>query len=321
MLPAAEQERRRSLLARLALMSTALVVIVVLASAYLRLANAGLGCADWPQCYGRLQSNEAVTVPLLQTLVRGTHRLAAMIVSVLNLLIAYLCWTREPHSLSTRGSAVIIVALTIFLSLLGRATKGAYLPVVTLGNLLGGLALLGSLWFVWLSSTSPPGAAVAKYRLAGRAKLNLALVVFQIALGALLTARFSGPSCSGFPDCNGTWWPAAVSWMELNPFRALQYHPDGTIVTTPAMQVLNMLHRAAAVLVVCSAALLAFPALRERAVQRAALGLLVATAFAVGVGIAAAQSSFPLAVVLAHNAAASLLLLASLAMYYRVSSP
>lgn len=318
MLAAAERQRRQRLLARLAFASTALVLVVVVSSAYLRLVNAGLGCDDWPRCYGRLQANStdlATHVAPAQSIVRLTHRLAAMVVSVLNLLIAYLCWTQESATLGARATAVLVIALTVFLSLLGRATTGTHLPVVTLGNLLGGLAMLALLWWVWLTTTakdSPPASA------GGWARMNLTLVAGQIVLGALLTARYGGPSCASFPDCNGAWWPSAFSWSELNPMRTLQYHSDGAVISTPALQALNMLHRLGALLVACSAAAVGVLALRQSEVRRVGVALLAAVALAIVLGIAAAQMGFPLAVVLAHNAAAALLLLAALTVYQRL---
>lgn len=319
---AAEQFRRQRLLGRMALSSALLVFIVVLASAYLRLSNAGLGCADWPLCYGSMKTEGAAAstesaVPG-QTIVRLTHRLAAMLVSIFNLLIAYLAWMRQPARIGNRVLAVALIALTVFLSLIGRATTGTHLPAITMGNLLGGLTLLALTWWAWLTAGNPPSAAhrnrAALSMLGG---LTLTLVTLQLVLGAWLSSRYAGPSCITFPDCNGAWWPRPWRWSDLNPFFALQYREDGPVLATTAMQALNMAHRLVAILVAASVSALSAALLRDPSSRRLGATLLLTVFLAMALGIAAVLLGFPLWLILAHDGSAALLLLATLSAYRR----
>lgn len=285
--------RAARLLARSATAGAVLVFVVLVASAFLRLAQAA---EAWPDAI---------------VLVRFAHRIAAMGVSFLVLTVAVVCWSVRRRQTGEALAAAALVALTIFLSVLGRATPGSELPAVTLGNLLGGMAMLGLMWWLRLTVRQVgTSSAAAVFAASALAWAGLGLIVIEIALGALVSASHAAASCTTLPDCHGRWWPADATLAALDPRRV--FEPlSGAAAGDAGRQALHMVHRFGAALVVGYWAILAV-ALRvrkrvsARAVTAVALMLLVEAvlgATVVGTGAILAAVT--------HNAWAALLLLAA----------
>lgn len=173
---------------RLALAALLLMAVVVVASAWLRLAQPRSACLDWPGCrealrpaLGMAQAG-AMGDPAVLTVVRGVHRLAA---SSLLLLVAAMAWTalrRRPRDAVTATRAPTMLALALGLAALGIVTPGARSAAVLLGNLLGGLLLLALAWSTWRELRDLPRPARA---LAQGALGVAALWLLQAAMGAL----------------------------------------------------------------------------------------------------------------------------------------
>lgn len=306
----ADSLRLQRLLARLTLIGTLLVFVVISASAYLRLSQSGLGCTDWPQCYGRIGPAPSAELPL-RLIVRVAHRIAAMIVTVLNLLILYLCWTRKPISWPARFAGIALIALTVFLTILGRATPEAQLPAITLGNLLGGFAMLALLWQLYLHARPSPQIGTAA-RFSYWLRIGVIIAIVQIVLGALVSAHYAALSCTTFPDCGGQWWPQALSLADINPWRGYRFAPDGTVLASASMQTLHMLHRYGALVTLCYFIGCAVALLLTRHELRTGLILLAAALLPAVLGMSAVRWHPPIGIVLAHNAAGALLLLVAL---------
>jgi cytochrome c oxidase assembly protein subunit 15 len=309
-MPASDRAQRTArLVARLATAGAALVLVVIVSSAWLRLTQNGLGCSGWPACYGAIAKLDAATqaapVPAAAYTdeVRATHRVAASAVGVLIGIAAVLWLSGERRRRGVTAGVLAVLALTVFLALLGRYTPGAALPAVTLGNLMGGMALLALLWLLRLQLMAAAPQAVPR-ALAGAARLALLLVIAQIVLGGLVSAKYAALACPTFPDCNGLWWPPRGSWAAFDPLQAL------AAAGGDAAQTLHITHRLGAALVACAVASLAV-ALWLRGgqfrVQGALLAGLLLLQIVLGVALIVAQPLLALAV--AHNAVAALLLM------------
>ncbi|MFS8085087.1 MAG: COX15/CtaA family protein, partial [Acidobacteriota bacterium] len=206
---------------RKALLGTALLVLVVVAvSAFIRLSQAGLDCAGWPACYAQpvvavvAEANSPAVVDSMPiAIARGIHRLAASAVGILLIGIVLVGWDKF-NGVAGKGIAVAAIALTAFLAWLGRFTPSD-LPVVVLGNMLGGMALFGMLW--WLASGGP---GASRHRGVALPIVALVILAVQLALGGLLSARRQLLSCPTLPSCNGSWWPSAVEGELFNPLVA-----------------------------------------------------------------------------------------------------
>jgi cytochrome c oxidase assembly protein subunit 15 len=140
---------------------------------------------------------------------RIVHRLAASAEALLAVMIAVVCWGARREWRGGAVTAAAIAALTVFLTVLGIATAEGQSPPVTLGNLLGGMALLGAFWLLRLQSRSnlPPGDSPALYWLGA----GLLLFALQFALGGLVSAHGAAKACGTLPGCDGQWWPADSS--------------------------------------------------------------------------------------------------------------
>jgi cytochrome c oxidase assembly protein subunit 15 len=303
-IPSADN-RLFTLLARLALV---LVLIVVVLSAYIRLRQFGLGCADWPSCYGDLQriGAEAGGASLSpRTAVGVAHRIVATVLGLLLLGMAVLAWLGRPRS--ARWPALALLALTVFLSALGYATPTPLHPAVTMGNLLGGLAMLALLWvlaFPRLRAAPGPGWPL---------RLFAAAVVVQLLLGGWVSANFAAPACGALPECHGQWWPHGASWDAFDPTRRLALGDDGRVQPGPDGELIHMLHRYAGVVLLLLAAVAAWRWREARRSLRAGLLLLVAAQATLGAALVG--FGYPLALATAHNAGAALILIAAVSIF------
>jgi cytochrome c oxidase assembly protein subunit 15 len=333
--------RRYALLRRIARLCACLMLVIVDLSAYMRLAGAGLGCADWPRCYGASAraaqmalapsadpTNAAQAPPATPAsgailAIRSTHRVVATIVLVLVIMLVVLSFASRPVLWREARIALAMLALVMFLAVLGRWTSGSRVPAVAMGNLLAGFAMLALSWRASVpSSAAPPGhpwppghlgscpavanagASARRSGLAGWAWLAIVLLVAQAALGALVSASFAGLNCPGFSGCGSA---AAWSWHGLDPFREPQL--SATLPINPDGAPAQIVHRIGAVVVTLVLAPLGVAAVR-RGARRAGAVVLILLAVQLALGVALITASLPIELALAHNLVAALLLTA-----------
>jgi cytochrome c oxidase assembly protein subunit 15 len=294
----------------LVLAALLLVLVLTTTSAYIRLSQAGLGCADWPACYGRARLPEAGQLlpehaPLFWA--HALHRLAASSVGLLLVLIVFL-GREQLQGMGARLAAWTVLAMAGLLAVLGIVTP-SNLPAVTLGNLLGGMTMVALLW--WLHQRGRgAGAGRTLHRLA------LAALALQIALGGMIGARHAVLSCVTLPACAGGWWPDSVDWRMFNPFFALSESDMGSA----AREALIMSHRYGAVLVATILCVVGVKAVR-RGARVAARGwlLLGMVGLQLLLGASMVLANFPLPLALLHNLCAALLLGATVGLSWQNS--
>ncbi|MGV3494086.1 MAG: COX15/CtaA family protein [Ramlibacter sp.] len=194
--------RRMSLLRKLAWATLVLVLAITSLSALIRLSRAGLGCEPWPQCHVQragvageiLEARDASLV----TAARLAHRVAASAALVLLVALLMLALARQP-ALWPQGRLVLaLLALALLLAGLGRVGGVSRAPVVVLGNLLGGLAMVAVAWRLVLA-TQPQHAGVPALR--GWTWGAIALLAAQLALGALVSANQWASQCGAVFAC------------------------------------------------------------------------------------------------------------------------
>ena len=291
-----------------------LMLVLTTTSAYIRLSQAGLGCADWPACYGR-----DVRLPEAGQLLPGhtplfwahaLHRLAASSVGVLLLLIVFLGRVDLPGA-GARFAAATVLALAGLLAVLGIVTP-SNLPAVTLGNLLGGMTMIALLW--WLHQRRHGESAGAGRRLLWLAFVALAL---QIALGGMIGARHAALACVTLPGCGGGWWPESTDWRLFNPFFGL----PASDKVSPALAPLVMAHRYGALLVAMTLSVLGVGAVR-RGARAAAFGwvLLGMLGLQLLLGATMVLANFRLPLALMHNLGAALLLGATVSLFWHYAA-
>jgi cytochrome c oxidase assembly protein subunit 15 len=298
-------------------LSTLLVFIVVVLSAYIRLGDAGLGCADWPACFGRIGTHDnrslAAGGPLLPaSAARSFHRIAAALLGFFVFAIAFLAVQRRKHGGPGVLLPLLALGLTIFLSVLGVVTPSPLIPPVTTANVLGGMTLLALLW--WIGSRLQPPAPednAAAARLKPWARVALLVVGLQIALGAWTSGSFAGPSCPRLSGCAGATWAAEDLAHGFDPARVLTRDARGKVETDASQPLVHMTHRFGALLAFLYLGGLGLAARAGGGrLRRGGHALLALLTIEAGLGLAAVAADLPLLLATAHNAGAALLLLA-----------
>ncbi|MBI4936610.1 MAG: COX15/CtaA family protein [Nitrosomonadales bacterium] len=287
----------------------ALMAVVVVLSAYMRLSATGLGCTGWPSCYGRILAGLAPPRP---EWINATHRIAASIMGLAALVLAMLAWRRRATAPRDLPLALALLGVTALLAALGKWTHDARLPAVALGNLLGGVGMLLLLWRLHLGHAPQPAAPSG---LRGWILPGLALVAAQTALGGMASANFAASSCAGLSGCEGWWHQAALA--SFNPFATLDVAQGGNFSPSATQQTLHMTHRLLALPVICYLVWLGIRLLQE---NRRGSGLLLISTLALqaALGIGAITGGSPLWLILLHNIAAAFLLLILLTLGYRL---
>nr|HET7860720.1 COX15/CtaA family protein [Caldimonas sp.] len=303
-----EPDRLARLLRRVALGLVVLLLAVSTLSAFLRVSRAGLGCADWPACYGRAlvaqQRGEAAPAegePVL--IARLAHRVAASVALVLILLMLAIALAQRPRARSAVAMTALLLVLAVALAVLGRWSSAARIPAVTIGNLVGGFVMIA---LAWQLARAPSSADHGQPTTALRAAFAVAFgaLLVQVALGGLVSAGYAGLACPDLRSCG-----AQATWRALDPFAEPNLAGAGSGNVDGAL--LQQAHRAGAVLVALLVAPLAVVAWRRGMRGRAATVLaLLAVQGALGAALVVYRLPLPLA--LAHNLASAVLLAACL---------
>jgi cytochrome c oxidase assembly protein subunit 15 len=286
---------------RLAFAALALTFVVVVIGAYVRLSDAGLGCPDWPLCYGRPIPDAGEDARAWKEMV---HRWLAGTLGLLLFALLLVAWrTRQ-----SRALASAIAALVVFQAALGMWTVTLLLkPVIVTAHLLGGMTLLALMVWFCLGRLHH-GAAPEGRAMRGAAALALAAVAAQIALGGWVSANYAALACPDLPLCVGHAVPPMDFANGFHMVRELGRTDDGELLPQAALIAIHWSHRMFALVVV---AVVAWAAIRASKLYRAiglSIGALLALQFSLG--IANVAFSVPLALAAAHNAGAAALLAA-----------
>lgn len=296
-------DRRLSFLRRLAWLCAVTVLAVTTLSAFIRLSNAGLGCADWPQCYGErgveAAAGGARSDEVTATVVaRLAHRVMAVLALLIIVVLIMVCFSERPRLRAQGGVAIALLALALFLAVLGRWSSGARVPAISIANLIGGFAMLALSLRLAIGAEAPPPL---RQRVAAVAAMLLLLA--QVAFGGLVSASHASLSCIGWSDCAAA--ARAVPWSTLDPWR------EPLLIAGPPFNAAGALsqsiHRIMALLllpVLLSLAILA----RRGGRPRTAAALIALLAAQLIAGLAMVQGSLPLGLALLHNLLAACLL-------------
>ncbi|HRK77893.1 MAG TPA: COX15/CtaA family protein [Thiobacillus sp.] len=307
---------------------------VVSLGAYVRLSDAGLGCPDWPGCYGKLTPHHAVDAINAELAVRPdgpvshakawkemAHRYFAGTLGLLVLAIAVLAWRGRRETNGSPALPAALLALIVFQALLGMWTVTLLLkPLIVSAHLLGGIATLSLLVWLWLRERGRfSHAYFARVdHLRTSAAFGLALVVIQIALGGWVSTNYAALACTDYPLCQGMWMPQMDFEHAFTLHRELGETASGELLPLTALTAIHWTHRTMALIVVVYLGWLVLRLLRTPGY--AGMGMAVAglLALQVALGIANVLLGLPLAIAVSHNAGAALLLVSLVALNYRV---
>src|SRR5262245_12091491 len=339
-------------LRRLALAGLVLCFVVVVLGAVVRLNAAGLGCPDWPGCYGHITPTGAAANVTSQAAYPNMplhvgkawkemiHRYAASTLGLIILVIAALAITLRKQRAVSVPLAVGLFITVVVQGILGMLTVTWLLkPLIVTLHLIFGLTTLGLLWWLFLSlRTGSRGGVRFAGASAGSARpdpdrtqppyraMLVALIALgiQIALGGWTSSNYAAVACPDFPKCQNSWIPETDYKDAFVLWRGLGVNYEGGILQHPARVAIHYTHRLGAVVATLALLFSVVATLRKKVkpgARVAGYAVLGALGLQLFIGASMVLEGFPLALATAHNAGAALLLLSSLALYRALRYP
>lgn len=321
---------------RLALFGVCLAMGVIILGAFTRLVDAGLGCPDWPGCYGHvLWPNEAheiaaanaaypdAPVELDKTWPEMVHRYLATALGATALVIAVLAWRHRGPGQPLK-LPVFLLAFVILQGMFGMWTVTLKLwPQVVTAHLLGGFTTISLLWLLTLRLNNrhwrlqgPEAAGLA--RMKPLALAALLVVIAQVFLGGWTTSNYAAVACPDLPTCQAQWLPPMDFAAGFDLFQHVGPNYLGGTMTNEARVAIHMSHRAGAIATLLVVGALSLLLIRSPLRRVRHLGMVIAAVLALQVflGLGNILFQFPVAIATAHNAGGALLLLTVVTLNY-----
>jgi heme a synthase len=309
-----DPQRRLLWFRRLSLLGAALAATVVVLGAWVRLTDAGLGCPDWPGCYGHLYPPDHNFSKAIHEMI---HRyFATTLGSIILGLLAWALWNRKARGQPLKAVALLFV-LVCLQGALGALTVTQLLkPLIVTAHLLGGLSTLGILW--WLSLTpewrelSNRETELRKFALLGFAALAL-----QIALGGWTSSNYAAVACPDLPTCQQSWWPHMDFRDAFVLWRGLDIDYTGGVLANPARIAIHVTHRIGALVlgsILIFVGATTFARAQSRALKVIGALLVGAVLLQIGIGMSMVHFGMPLGLATMHNAGAALLVMCTVTL-------
>lgn len=305
---------------------------LIVLGAYVRLSDAGLGCPDWPGCYGKLTPHHAAEyieaahredphgpVSKAKAWKEMAHRYVAMGLGLLIVMIAVVA-TRERRRLhQSPALAIALVGVVCFQGALGAWTVTLLLkPAIVTAHLIGGLVTLGMLVWLSLRQFNLPFCGSQARQLLIWAVLGLGIVALQILLGGWVSTNYAALACTDFPTCQGQLVPPMAFADAFHVLRDLGETPDGRPLTMANLTAIHWLHRLGALITFCYILALAWRLYANvvlRSLATLLAGLLI---LQMSLGISNVVFHLPLPVAVGHNAGAAALFVVMIAIVFRL---
>ncbi len=318
----------------LVLACVCLTFIVVVVGAYVRLSDAGLGCPDWPGCYGKLTPASAEShikraveeqggthgpVSMPKAWKEMGHRYLAGSLGLLILAVAVLAWLRRRLLGQSPLLAIAIVVVVAFQATLGKWTVTMLLkPAIVTSHLIGGMTTLALLaWLAvrqWpLKAAEDASCVKAQHSFA---VVALATLCVQIVLGGWVSTNYAALACPDLPLCRGAVVPAMDFGNAFHVVRELGMTPDGTLLSADALVAIHWTHRMFALLVAAILGVLALRLMKTVGARLPGLLLLGGLVAQLLLGLGNVVFGLPLGLAAAHNAGAALLLVLLVVINY-----
>lgn len=325
--------------------SALLCFALIMIGAWVRLTDAGLGCPDWPGCYGKLspvqakaqiaqavaeQGGDHGPVSLGKAWREMIHRYIATGLGILIIGIVLMAWRLRHRLEQSPWLATFTLGVVILQGLFGKWTVTLLLkPAIVTGHLIGGLLTFSLLFWLWLRTRQAIEAVGSRlkvpvkpptYGLQWFARLALLAVGFQIALGGWTSTNYAALACPDFPTCQEQWVPRVNFADAFHVVRELGKTAQGDMIDLPALTAIHLSHRLGAVLVLMIIGLLAFFCFRQGVATREARWLLLMLALQWALGISNVIFDLPLWVAVGHTGGAVVLLALTLLLNFRLKA-
>ncbi len=326
-------------LTRLVALALFITFDLIMFGAFVRISDAGLGCPDWPGCYGRatpfgamdniraealLRPDGPVTV--FKAWIEMLHRYLASALGLLIIAIAWLAWRERrqfrvlPAAGGTASFALALFTLfwVILQGLFGMWTVTLRLqPVVVTSHLLGGVLLFALLLVQRNRIARHPTVAPEAGRYWVWSVAALLLLFVQIALGGWVSSNYATLACQDFPTCQGAWWPDMNIAAGFEILRPLGKTADGAGLPFPALTAIHYAHRLMAYVVLLSIGVLAWRVRRVAGLERVGSWLLLMLLAQLITGLTNIFLDWPMAAAVLHTGGATALVGGLLMLNFR----
>jgi len=309
----------------LTLLTLFLTFDLVLFGAFTRLTDSGLGCPDWPGCYGSaspLGARQAIAaaeqamptgpVTLKKAWIEMIHRYLASAVGLLILVLTIAAWVQRRRGQPWAHSPwwpTVTFAWVCLQGAFGALTVTMKLfPAIVTLHLLGGVVLL---MLLCVQVVRPVRAVVWPPRLRAWLWLAVALVMAQTLLGGWVSTNYAVLACTSFPLCQGSWWPEMAFADGFQIWRPLGQLQDGSMIGFAALTAIHYSHRLLAYVVLPLLGWLAWRVLRaaDTTVHRPARWLALLTVLQLATGLSNVLLDWPLLSAVLHTGGANALML------------
>jgi cytochrome c oxidase assembly protein subunit 15 len=321
---------------KLAWVTAFLTLDLVMFGAFTRLTDSGLGCPDWPGCYGHsnpLSAGEQIRaaetalpsgpVTMTKAWIEMLHRYFAMAVGFLIIVLTVLAWRRWRHAPErSPWLATLTLAAVCLQGGFGALTVTMKLqPAIVTAHLLGGVGLLALLTWLALREGPTPVVDPRAASLRPLAAFAALLVVVQIALGGWVSTNYAVLACPDFPTCHGRVVPPDLDFRSgFTLWRDLGMTADGVPIPFQALVAIHWTHRSFAYVVITVLALLAWRLRLLAGVSRLAGALAAVLALQFATGLSSVVLSWPLLLAVLHNGGAAVLLVLLVTINYRLAA-
>jgi cytochrome c oxidase assembly protein subunit 15 len=319
---------------RLVLAGALLAFFVVGLGAFVRLSDAGLGCPDWPGCYGHLSVPESeAAIAHAQTIYPDkpleahkawkemVHRYLAGILGLIILSLFLLGWRGRSAIAVSPWLPTVLLGLVILQAALGMWTVTLLLkPAIVTAHLLGGMATLAIL--VWIAHRHwGTGSASLLEAVTPRLLIRTGLLILfcQILLGGWTSSNYAALACTDFPTCHGVLVPEMDFASGFHWIRELGEGIDGAPLTLAALTAIQWIHRIGAIIVLIYLGGLGLYLIKYTQLRAISTLLLVLLLVQIGLGIANLVLHLPLVLAVAHNLGAALLLITLVILNSRIT--
>lgn len=309
---------------RISLFAMLLAWCVVVLGAYVRLTDAGLGCPDWPGCYGSMtvpESEQAIEsaqqaypdkpVDVGRAWREMAHRYLAGTLGLLILAMFLISFKLKKNTNVSFGLVTLLLVIVGLQALLGMLTVTMLLrPAIVTTHLLGGMSTLGLITWIAHRHWGYASASIIAYpQTPFKLRVGLLILIAQIVLGGWTSTNYAALACTDFPTCHGTMWPAMDYAEGFNVFRLLGLSSDGTPITLEALTAIQWTHRIGALVTFIYLIWIGKCLMQYWQIKRFAIVLLVLLVLQVVLGVGNLVMQLPILLAVSHNAVAALMLM------------
>lgn len=316
------------------LFTLVLSLIVIVLGSYVRLSDVGLGCPDWPGCYGKaiissdadFKSQAEALFPesplnISKAWKEMSHRYVAGFLGILILILAFAAWTQK----HCRGA--VVISTTTLLILVGLqaalgmwAVKMKLMPVIVTGHLLLGFITFWLIFWIYIRVNPKLEGVQQTHKTEPKTLARFAMIILflQVILGGWTSTNYAGLACADFPRCNSSWMPAVDYLNALNLFSGLEASYTG-ILSFDGQVAVHWMHRLGAVICFILLTLVVLSATSERfsrPVRKAGIFLSLLLLVQIILGIFAVKLELPIWIAVGHNMFAALLMLPLIAISF-----